>query len=423
MRTACKIAFTATSIIVAVTSAAIATTTCTFTDIGTVRHLDGNCTTDETLVIPDGFILDCHGFQITAEDPPGGPFAGGVLENGGTWAGVRNCWIQGDFTYPGCQGGADRLRGILFDGASGLIEDNLVDEIHRPLSHFGCQEGNSIEVRNEPFDGTGDSPTQVSIDGNVATDYQKNGITANGNIRALITDNTVEGAGQVDGIAQNGIQFGFGASGQMRRNYVDGNWYTGENWAATGLLVFEASGIYVQGNEVRENQVGVSAETWGWFVPDASRNWYLNNEILENVWGVSIGARSCGAGYSNMDAFANGNLVIGNSVVNAAIDGATGISIFADEDCFGGTMSTTATTDGTRVHGNRICGFDEAIGRDGDTNSSVSGNFDCTVGRSPRPLQGEPASITGIDDEALAVDRPSIPETSTVQPAVLPSMP
>src|SRR6266699_7117641 len=58
----------------------------------------------------------------------------------------------------------------------------------------GCQEGNGIEVRN-----FGVSPTtiRVTIDGNTVTGYQKNGITANGDTDATITDNVVQGAGPI----------------------------------------------------------------------------------------------------------------------------------------------------------------------------------------------------------------------------------
>jgi hypothetical protein len=35
-------------------------------------RLDANCTTDETLFIPDGFTLDGRGHTITAVDRPAG---------------------------------------------------------------------------------------------------------------------------------------------------------------------------------------------------------------------------------------------------------------------------------------------------------------------------------------------------------------
>ena len=61
---------------------------------------------------------------------------------------------------------------------------------------------------------------------NIVSDYQKNGITANGPVNATITGNTVTGDGPINYIAQNGIQVGYGASAHVQRNTVYGNFYT-----------------------------------------------------------------------------------------------------------------------------------------------------------------------------------------------------
>ena len=53
-----------------------------------------------------------------------------------------------------CDDGDARLRGILFDGTGGSITNNDVVDVRQGATS-GCQEGNSIEVRNEPFDNTG----------------------------------------------------------------------------------------------------------------------------------------------------------------------------------------------------------------------------------------------------------------------------
>lgn len=56
-----------------------AATNCTFTNSGTVMRLNGSCTTDGTLLVPNGFTLDGRGFTITAVDPPGGGFLGAIV--------------------------------------------------------------------------------------------------------------------------------------------------------------------------------------------------------------------------------------------------------------------------------------------------------------------------------------------------------
>src|SRR5690606_20564767 len=100
-------------------------------------------------------------------------------------------------------------RGILLEGAAGSITGNTVTGIRQGTTS-GCQEGNGIEARNEPFDASG-SDVAVTITGNVISGYQKTGIVANGSVVATIRGNQVAGDGPVTYIAQNGIQVGFGA--------------------------------------------------------------------------------------------------------------------------------------------------------------------------------------------------------------------
>ena len=204
--------------------------------------LIGDCTTDVTIQIPPDGAVEGNGHTIRAIDPPLG-FRGAVLKaSSGSTANVNNLGVTTSLTDAyGCFGGDDRLRGILFDGASGNITNSRVITIKRGLSS-GCQEGNGIEVRN--FDGTGTKT--VVIDNNVVRDYQKNGITANGDVAVTITSNTVQGAGRVDYIAQNGIQFGFGATGTVVGNSITDNFYTGcsnRDAAKTGCTPYVAAGL------------------------------------------------------------------------------------------------------------------------------------------------------------------------------------
>jgi hypothetical protein len=233
------------------TGVASAATTCTFTVVGTTMTLDADCTTDSTILIPDGYTLDGNGYTITAVDPSGDHFRGAVVANGGATAHVTNLTVTASGLANVCDGGADRLRGILFDGAGGSITDNTVININQGAS--GCQEGNGIEVRNAPFDNTG-TDVLVTISGNVVSGYQKNGITANGSVAASITGNTVTGAGPVNYIAQNGIQIGFGGTAVVDDNAVSGNDYTPADTTACGILYFEADGVGASQNMMRDNE-------------------------------------------------------------------------------------------------------------------------------------------------------------------------
>ena len=224
---------------------------CPASDSGTTITLLADCTTDHTLLVPDGHTLDGDAHAITAVDPAGGHFVGAVVSNAGGSANVTDVTITASGLDEVCDGGDDRLRGILLDGASGAITGVAVHGVRQGPS--GCQEGNAIEARNV---NEGAPERAVEIAGNAVLDYQKNGITVNGMLSALVEDNAVTGDGPVQDIAQNGIQVGFGASALVQRNAVSGNWYTGPADAVScGLLVFEANGVKQKTNSLTGNQV------------------------------------------------------------------------------------------------------------------------------------------------------------------------
>ena len=224
---------------------------CHWSDAGSVRTLLGDCQTSSTILIPDGMTFDGDGHTITAVDPASpAHFLGAVIANEGPTANVTNLTITTANLADVCDGGVDRLRGILFDGASGSITNNVVTNLRQGPS--GCQEGNAIEVRNAPFDDTG-SDVSVTISGNVVSNYQKTGILTNGSVSAAITGNTITGAGPVNYIAQNGIQVGFGATAIVKNNRSSGNNYTGADLAC-GLLLYQADGVKASANTLFNNE-------------------------------------------------------------------------------------------------------------------------------------------------------------------------
>jgi hypothetical protein len=344
-----------------------ASTDCTFTIVGTTMTLDGNCTTDETIWIPDGFTLDGAGHTITAVDTSGGHFVGAVVQNASSTAHAKNLTVTASGLANVCDSGANRLRGILFDGASGSITNNTVTGINQG-SGSGCQEGNGIEVRSAPFDGTHPDTKKVTIQGNTVASYQKNGITANGDIMAIIRNNTVTGFGPVAYIAQNGIQVGFGARGEVMRNIVVGSWYTGASWTASGLLVFDSGNVVVQDNGASGNQTGVAVETWCWGAPSANNNKVVRNTIQGAEWGVSVSAY--GWQYSSCDASADNNKVVNNSITTSGGD--TGV--FVGAVLLGGDYTPSA--DNNKVIRNTISGYTTDIDDSGTAtkaHANVSG--------------------------------------------------
>lgn len=278
---------------------------CTFDTTGTTMRLLGDCTTDETILVPDGWTLDGDGHTITAVDPPGDHFQGAVVASAGDEANVLDLTVTADNLANVCDGGADRLRGILFDGASGTIENNTVVGINQGLS--GCQEGNAIEVRNAPFDGTHPDTATVLIQGNEVDDYQKTGIVANGDVNVSVEENLLGSADLEDHIAANTIQLGFGALGEVVRNRLDGNQWCGPSFfAASGILVFAADpgGVLVEQNVVRGNSdVGV-------FVVSENVT-VANNKVFDSHRIADCNAAGLDFGVIN---FGNGAVTFANKV-------------------------------------------------------------------------------------------------------------
>jgi hypothetical protein len=253
-------------IVLTLTATAAADAQCIFTIAKKTMTLNADCITTTSIIVQNGFTLNGAGHTITAMDPLGDYFKRGVVQNGGATADVTNVTITTSALIDPCdETSQNRLRGILFDGASGSITKTTVTNInHVGAGLCGGDEGNAIEVRNF---GASAATSRVKIEANTATGYQKGGIIANGNVDATITDNVVDGLGPSPFIARNGIQLGFGATGMVKRNQVSNNEYTGpEDAAAAGILLVAGPyffgspysvGAQIDQNTISENDVGV----------------------------------------------------------------------------------------------------------------------------------------------------------------------
>jgi hypothetical protein len=124
-----------------------------------------------------------------------------------------------------------------------------------------------VDVTNSSIHNIGDTPpdgvqrgvgvyyygygTPGAVSGNVDTNdvyqYQKGGIVVNGSNAAVsVTNNTVAGLGPVNFIAQNGVQFGYGATGVVSGNQISDNNYTGcsnQDAAQTGCVPYVSAGL------------------------------------------------------------------------------------------------------------------------------------------------------------------------------------
>jgi hypothetical protein len=249
---------------IALTGYVHASGNCSFSSDGTTMTLLGSCTTDATIVVPVPNLTG-NGYTITAVDPAGDHFRGAVVQAGTDTLNVDNLNVTSSGLAEVCDAGADRLRGILWDGASGSATQVNVDNINEgpnPSTPSGCQEGNSFEVRN--FGGS--STIHVLFDTVSATHYQKTGIVCNGDSVCTVTDSTIVGDGPQPFTAQNGVQFGFGASGSVKHSEIDGNAYTGNTGDASGGILLVAGPFYgsalsvgaqFMDNVLKGNDIGV----------------------------------------------------------------------------------------------------------------------------------------------------------------------
>lgn len=312
--------------------------------------LNSNCTTTQSVIIPNGYTLDGAGHTVTAVDPAGDHFRGGVVQNGGANASVTNLKVTASGLADACDAGADRLRGILFDGASGSITNNTVTHINQNHGALlsGCQEGNAIEVRNF---GSSPSTVRVLIDGNQISDYQKTGVVVNGDADGTVTDNKVVGDGPQGFIAQNGIQVGFGATALVKRNEVSGNSYTGPD-VSGGVLVVGGPGyggdfcvgVQIQQNTISDSDVGVYISQYeaDLSAPATATNIKVVNNTISNS-GVTNGY-IYQAGVSDVG---NNDKIIANNISGAGYDPATlpGQTFSVDAD--------SSFTNRAKVHANK----------------------------------------------------------------------
>ncbi|HXI23196.1 MAG TPA: right-handed parallel beta-helix repeat-containing protein [Pyrinomonadaceae bacterium] len=218
---------------------------------------------------PTGFFRD--GIEMTAAkyNPPG--TVTGTLDATGCNIGV--------YYGPGVTGTIDTADifganyfGVVNRQGDVTITDSQIHNIgETPFN--GTQHGVAVYYATLTATTSSCDPvgsTAGTIDGNTVSRYQKGGITVNcSGTNVTVTDNTVTGLGRVDFIAQNGIQFGFGASGLARGNTISDNFYTGTagvgpnpggqnppgwEYVSGGLLLYQPGDVKRSNNKYSGNQ-------------------------------------------------------------------------------------------------------------------------------------------------------------------------
>jgi hypothetical protein len=236
----------------------------------------------------------------------------------------------GIFYGPGTSGTVDNTEvyganyfGIL---ASGDIVDSSGNATLPGATSVDVTNSAVHDIGESPFNGTqhgvaiyyracasGSSATGTLSLNNIYL-YQKGGIVANcPGTSVSVSSNAVAGNGPVNYIAQNGIQIGFGASGQVMRNTVAGHSYTGANNASSaGILVFGGCGsALTTGVQVVKNVIGGAAPGAGndvgvWLAnyddscaiaPDSMTNVKVINNKITNTEITNVSGNGFPKGY------------------------------------------------------------------------------------------------------------------------------
>lgn len=167
--------------------------------------------------------------------------------------------------------------GVLVDGYDGAVAVNITDSyIHDigEVSFNGAQHG--VGIYYTTFEGSIDNGVATGmVDHTKVEAYQKGGIAVNGvGADVSVTHNDVVGLGRVSFIAQNGIQFGWGAKGVITDNKVSDNFYwcrgpektCSSGWVSAGILLYQpdpsltdsgAAATLKEDNTLVNNQVAV----------------------------------------------------------------------------------------------------------------------------------------------------------------------
>jgi hypothetical protein len=350
---------------------AAASTTCSFQSVGSTMKLLRDCTTDSSIVVPDGVTLDGRGRTITAVDPSGGHFLGAVVRNGGPVASVKNLRIVGSGLSDVCDSGNDALRGIQLVDARGWIVDNTVTGLHQGSSS-GCSEGNGIVATASPQDGSHPATKSVVIVGNRIVDAQQLGITVLGDVSATIAGNRVTG-GVGNPPLRAGINIGNGALGSIFLNAVTHPVGTPDS---VGVRVGASSGVLVSGNALSGSKEGIFVTSACATGPHANRNRILFNVVRVLSEGIDLVARTTST--SLCDPHVDQNVVAGNLIELTTATGVPTSGVFVGAQDFdprdpGGFHAPVA--DGNVIKGNVIKHFGIGVYQNGfDTGTVVRGN-------------------------------------------------
>lgn len=166
-----------------------------------------------------------------------------------------------------------RFYGMFLVNSAGHIVGNTIKDVGWGN---GVQQGLGLYAYVD--DGV---PREVNIRENVITNFQKNGITITGPIKAKVHKNTVTGWGDTDRIAQNCIQLGSdpAMTASVTSNLISKSNYTPMTWASTGILALNGNdNLRFVRNSISDCMIGI------YVYPGSTNCKIINNSGSGNTW-------------------------------------------------------------------------------------------------------------------------------------------
>jgi hypothetical protein len=243
-------------------------------------------TADASVIVPPagGLVQNATDPSPASANPP---IAAQIFVQGATAVNLTNLVIDGhNNQLVGCT--APTLVGVYYQNASGTLKSlNVRNEMLGPTD-AACNSGLGMYFE-------ANTATSITATISTITNFQKNGITANGYGNGspgpvvYFWGDQVVGQGPMAGGAQNGVQIGFGASGKFTTNIVTDEVFQSASGSAagTGVLVYASNGVNVNSNQVGSTQVGVAVVSdpiYG----NADNNSVTANTVTSTIDGVSL---------------------------------------------------------------------------------------------------------------------------------------
>ena len=304
---------------------------------------------DTTIIQPSQVTVDS--FQLFTRRPVGtGVTAAFVVVNGvqGNGVTIKNIKVDASLVE-NSTASSDKLVTMLYRAGAGIVD---------AVTFYGNDDWPDDAMYLTPIDKT----VMVEVKNCNFSNFWKNGITANySGLTANIHDNIIIGRGEVPEAVQNGIQYGWGATGTASGNTISGMADTTGTWTATGILFYEAGGT-ATGNTITDCETGIQFEECG---ADSYSATVQNNTIdasgLSESLAYTVGICLETFDTSSLTATIDGNdLSVGGS--------GDGISIGADA---GGDVPAVDAT----ISNNEISDWNDGIWLGGSTGTvTITGN-------------------------------------------------